>query len=334
MSNFASSYGAEDYLNDQERHYGFNRRVNDESTKDSSSENTPDLPYVDPIATIKSVFKRKPVPEAAPKPIPEAGASVGLDYEIPEFPRHISEGPRRKSQFNEEGLTGLEKSRYPPRKPVGTVRPSAAAAAVPTVDRTTSGFFKGMSRAKANAQADTVPSSEPSRPRTKRSDSLNSVKSIASSVGGSVANRVRGFSNNFKEMTEVIKMDRSERVEYRRSKCDSLPGSPSRLNLNQFPSTTQLVQPDTPTKPRPGSLKTGEKLALSVSMMADTIKNRGRSGTNDSDMSMGMTDKAPAGTMNSCVGCFAPCQYVLKKDMCERCYAEELEMTGEKTKGK
>jgi hypothetical protein len=134
-------------------------------------------------------------------------------------------------------------------------------------------------------------------------------------------------------------MDRHERLGYVRTKHDeaqkrdsgshvaSYVESPTRTtpisgkfleHLNDEPD--QLPQPSTPTKPKPGNLSKGEKFALSVSKVADPLKPRARKGTNDSDMSFGMTDLAPPGAMQECASCKKPTSEYLINGLCRQCH--------------
>ncbi|KAK5173391.1 uncharacterized protein LTR77_002072 [Saxophila tyrrhenica] len=146
------------------------------------------------------------------------------------------------------------------------------------------------------------------RPKAKRSDSISSVTSSIRSFG-------RRFSGSVKEMSDIVKMDRSERTTWRHGKRDSLTGEPS-----------------TPTKARPSDLSASERVAFSLSIMTDSIKNRGRTGTAGSDMSPGMTDSAPPGAMNSCEVCDKPTWDHLIRGMCKECHEKDMKVNGEKVK--
>lgn len=327
----------EDYYTSQLRHYGFRKALPpvypDEPTKAPLAVSTTTLiegtgmPVPKPAAPapLKSILKPQAPPTAwtdlcqalpVPEPVVEAAP---VETTTPTI-------SPKTSKFNEEGMSA--KNTVPARKPVGTVNPKQAG--IPPVLRDAEGYFPGMNRVDHQGQVDTVPSSsnpQPSRPRARRSDSSSSIASIKS-----IKNLVRKVSQDFKEHVEIVKMDRSERLEFRRSKVAGLTGSPSTLTLNRDSFNGLREQPATPTKARPGSLRTGEKLALGVSMLTDGIKNRGRSATNDSDMSFG--DTAPADTMNACSSCGEPTWDHLTHGVCKDCYEMELRMAGEKTKGK
>lgn len=167
----------------------------------------------------------------------------------------------------------------------------------------------------------------------KRTDSnaSNSSNTSKRSRRESVTHIVRRFSNAM----NIVKMDKHGRQTFSRGKdAEKLEerhrsGSISRVSLQSNGG---------PGKPRPGELTRGERLALNISRPIDPLKARGRKGTNESDMSFGMTDKAPAGTMQQCDECGLETSDYLVGGLCKECHEAEakilVELRNRKGKGK
>jgi hypothetical protein len=170
---------------------------------------------------------------------------------------------------------------------------------------------------------------------------MNSVRS----VGESIKEGARRLSNSFMHKLSIVSMDKRERRDYHRkrhnaseenrSSIDSAPQSPSVLSLDntRFSSSSQTSGLASPGKPLPGSLSKGERVALDISKVIDPLKALARPGTADSEMSFGMTDVAPPGTMNACEGCFQPTWDYLKHGLCQDCLEIEAKVAKDK-KGK
>ena len=67
---------------------------------------------------------------------------------------------------------------------------------------------------------------------------------------------------------------------------------------------------------------TGRKAAMGLSKMLDPFRRRGEK-TFSGDMDFGMTDSAPAGTMESCVSCGLVTRSFLVHGMCEGCIEQQ-----------
>jgi Zn finger protein HypA/HybF involved in hydrogenase expression len=80
-------------------------------------------------------------------------------------------------------------------------------------------------------------------------------------------------------------------------------------------------------------LSKGEKFAMSVSKAADPLKPR-RKGTQDSDMSFGMTDLAPPGAMQECESCSKPTEEYLINGLCKQCHELHVKVAKAKRQGK
>lgn len=145
--------------------------------------------------------------------------------------------------------------------------------------------------------------------RTDSSDSKSSWKLRKQSAGETV----RRLSNSVKEKAAIVAMDRNERVRFVRDKhsASGTPGTPTKVRTG-----------------RSGSVTKGEQLVLKMSKRADPIKALARRGTNDSDMSMGMTDTAPAGVMEPCIRCKRPIFDFATQGLCQQCYNDMKKKTG------
>ena len=140
--------------------------------------------------------------------------------------------------------------------------------------------------------------------RPKRTDSDASASSWRSRRD-SIDKLARRMSNSFIEKVDIVKMDRNDRAGYVRRKNSeaSQIGKFARDSMDSFSGDSTLdLLAESEGKPKPGNLTRGEKLALGISKAVDPVK-RGRTGTNDSNMSFSMTDLAPPGAMQSCSRC-------------------------------
>ena len=196
------------------------------------------------------------------------------------------------------------------------------------------------------------------RPEVKRTNS-NASTSSWRARRDSVTRLARRMSDTFKDMVDIVKMDRHERRDFVRTKhdeaetrrsrdsespsesqSDSLPhDSKSSYGLSERysePSSQRSDESGLPRKPQPGNLTKGEKLAMGVSKAVDPLKPRGRSATNDSDMSFGLTDLAPPGALQECGECSRPTYEYLINGLCKQCHALEVKVAKgrEKSQGK
>ena len=188
----------------------------------------------------------------------------------------------------------------------------------------------------------------PSRPPRKRADSGFSSSSW-SSRRDSISRLARRLSDAFEKGLDIVKMDKHDRRDYVRNKYDEEEKKRSRDSGSRSDSRAgssidprdQYSEPnqnppdeaDFDGKPRPGNLSKGEKFAIGISQAIDPLKPRGRSGTNESDMSFGMTDLAPPGAMQECAECLKPTHEYLIKGLCKDCHDLEMRVL-KKSQGK
>lgn len=134
-------------------------------------------------------------------------------------------------------------------------------------------------------------------------------------------------------------MDRHDRMDYVRGTARSRDSSPSRVDSARVDSRVcaspgLAPQLPTPSKALPGNLSKGEKIAMSVSKAADPLKPKKRKGTQDSDMSFGMTDLAPPGAMQACESCSRPTEGYLINGLCKQCHELHQKVAKAKRDGK
>ena len=195
-------------------------------------------------------------------------------------------------------------------------------------------------------QASSRPASpSPSRPQVKRTDSHGSTGSwrVRRDSFSRMARRMSDTFKDFKDSFHIVTMDKNERMGYVRNKHEEenkrrqdspiRPDFPSdsavdlgRLSYGPSERSSQLSskrssETGLPSKPKPGNLTKGETFAIGVSKVVDPLKLRGRSGTEDSDMSFGMTDSAPLDAMCECSGCSRPTHEYLINGLCKDCHA-------------
>ena len=251
--------------------------------------------------------------------------------------------PRRKPVPTSTSETRGRSPR--PGSPVSRSQSPRSQCPAQRIYRTPSGRFNPatIKREEAPRQAPTPPASPgPSVTRTTRSrTNSNTSTSSRSNRRESLSKYARRLSDAVKNTVDIVKMDRHERLGYVRTKHDSVErdSSPTPALAPHVDSPTRTTPvsgkflehlddepsplPQTPTKPKPGQLSIlskGEKLALSVSKAADPLKPRARKGTNDSEMSFGMTDLAPPGAMQECASCRKPTEEYLIGGLCRQCY--------------
>ena len=187
------------------------------------------------------------------------------------------------------------------------------------------------------------PASPSVRPSMKRTDS-NASTSSWRARRDSVTKLARRMSDAFKDVANIVTMDKHERVGYVREKqvaenklranspspsprvsqvdsvIDSSRLSPGQSERSSVPSSQRSGESVVSNKPRPANMSRGEAFAIGVSKAIDPLKPR-RRGTDESDMSFGMTDSAPPGTMQECESCSGPTYEYLNKGLCKDCHA-------------
>lgn len=251
-------------------------------------------------ATSQPNYKRDeatgtPVPVASPRRKPVPGASPAATPRAQPQPYRV---PRTQSP---EG-TRLIYTRADGRFDTSTIRMESSKYTPPN--------------SPANSYIQPNSSGSSQLPLPKRTDSSFS-KGIWRSRKDSAGEKVRRLSDSLKQKAGIVAMDRNDRVRFIRDKhsASGLPASPTQRG-------------------RSSSISRAEKLALNISKKADPIKARGRKGSNDSNMSLGFTDIAPAGAMEPCVRCNRPIFEYATKGLCRSCHMEMKEKQKAAAKGR
>ena len=220
-----------------------------------------------------------------------------------------------------------------------------------TIQNGNADTLKGYGRpAAAPVQAPSRPASPSlSRPEMTRTNS-NVSNSSWRTRRDSVSKLARRMSDTFKEAFNIVKMDKIERRDFVRGKYEETEAESKRNSEQSVVVARDSVlqdsvkspierkgkflehldepveEPEVLTKPKPANLSKGEKFAIGVSKAVDPLKPRGRSATNDSDMSFGMTDLAPAGALQECAECSRPTYEYLINGLCKECHAIEVKV--------
>ena len=323
------AWGAQDAYEAQLRYYGIKQGVSPDARP------APRDPTV-PARTKLTAGTGMPIPKR--KPVPTADSAHRGRSPRPVSPAPGSRSPRTQSPA------------YEP-KPSRTQSPART---IKTID----GKFD-LSTIQAPRQAPAPPASPTPTQQRGRTGTNSSVKS-QSSRRGSFSRGLRRLSDAFKNKVDIVGMARSDRMDYVRTR--SRDNSPAR---QPHPTTPTVASPGissprvaspifdsgnrpsnpgkfmtpfdtppaTPSKALPGNLSKGEKFAMSVSKAADPFKPK-RQGTQDSDMSFGMTDLAPPDQMDQCTGCYRPTDEYLIHGLCKQCHELHQRVAKAKKEGK
>jgi len=302
----------QDFHEAQLRHYGFKQPL-PAYPKASSYAQAPQLPK---LIFQQSEFTGMPIPAAKPKRkvVPAPLAPTPTSPAQP--PRPVS--PRTQGPGGTRVIFTRPDGRFDP----GTIRVERGRYTPPV-----SPLLEAESRPGSSSSSYYSNASSEDLTRTDSHTSRNSNTSSRSRQGSVV----RRLSETLKEKAGILAMDRNERVTFIRGKHAAAASSQESLrstSSSPFDSTDSLPLSQAPTT-RSASLTLADKIALDLSKRFDSLKGKGRNGSEDSGMSLGMTDRAPEGALVNCVRCYAPIFDFATNGCCQRCYQEAKRATRE-----
>ena len=276
------SYDSLDFHEQQLRHYGLKNGLTPRATSTHPSQQ-----YVERQPNyVRNEANGMPVPPKR-KAVPET-----FRYPPPSAPMPGPRSPRTQSPEGTRLIYTRPDGRYDP----STIRMETSKYTPPVSPVTSRPTSRSSSRAPAT--------------RANSDYSQNNGGGRSDSAG----ERVRRLSSSLKEKAGIFGMGRDERVMYRRS------NSPS---AEEFAAVAALAKARPNSRPNSsGSMSRGQKIALKLSKAADPFKGKGRKGSNDSSMSMNITDTAPEGEMLPCAQCFRPILTYATKGLCQPCHRQ------------